>query len=68
MKPRLRPPLSASGAEYGSPEFSVENPAKKGHDTVEANHHLGFEADHRNYDLCAAVLRHFGIALVALAG
>jgi len=37
-----------------------------GHDTVEANHHLGFEADHRNYDLCAGVLRHFGISRVRL--
>jgi 3,4-dihydroxy 2-butanone 4-phosphate synthase / GTP cyclohydrolase II len=37
-----------------------------GHDTVEANHHLGFEADQRNYDLCAAVLRHFRIARVRL--
>jgi len=37
-----------------------------GHDTVEANHHLGFEADQRNYDLCAAVLRHFGILRVRL--
>ena len=37
-----------------------------GHDTVEANHHLGFEADQRNYDLCAAVLRHFRILRVQL--
>src|SRR3954465_8788201 len=37
-----------------------------GHDTVEANHQLGFEADHRNYDLCAAVLHHFGITRVRL--
>ncbi|PYS17180.1 MAG: GTP cyclohydrolase II [Acidobacteria bacterium] len=37
-----------------------------GHDTVEANEHLGFEADHRNYDLCAGVLRHFGITRVRL--
>jgi 3,4-dihydroxy 2-butanone 4-phosphate synthase/GTP cyclohydrolase II len=37
-----------------------------GHDTVEANHHLGFEADHRNYDLCAAVLRQLGISRVRL--
>lgn len=37
-----------------------------GHDTVEANHHLGFEADHRNYDLCAEVLRHFGVREVLL--
>jgi len=37
-----------------------------GHDTVEANHHLGFDADHRNYDLCAEVLRYFGIGSVQL--
>jgi 3,4-dihydroxy 2-butanone 4-phosphate synthase/GTP cyclohydrolase II len=37
-----------------------------GHDTVEANQHLGFEADHRNYALCVGVLRHFGIARVRL--
>jgi 3,4-dihydroxy 2-butanone 4-phosphate synthase/GTP cyclohydrolase II len=37
-----------------------------GHDTVEANHHLGFEADQRNYDLCAAVLRHLHISRVRL--
>jgi len=38
----------------------------EGHDTVEANHHLGFEADHRNYALCAAVLRYFGVSRVRL--
>jgi len=37
-----------------------------GHDTVEANHHLGFEADHRNYVLCAEVLRQFGVSRVRL--
>ena len=37
-----------------------------GQDTVEANHHLGFEADHRNYSLCAEVLRHFGVSRVRL--
>ena len=37
-----------------------------GHDTVEANHHLGFEADHRNYELCVEVLRHFGVLRVRL--
>jgi GTP cyclohydrolase II len=37
-----------------------------GHDTVEANQHLGFEADHRNYELCVEVLRHFGVSNVRL--
>src|SRR6266853_794910 len=37
-----------------------------GHDTVEANHHLGFEADHRNYRLCAEVLRQLGVSRVRL--
>jgi len=37
-----------------------------GQDTVEANHHLGFEADHRNYALCAAVLRHLGVSEIRL--
>jgi GTP cyclohydrolase II len=37
-----------------------------GQDTVEANQHLGFEADHRNYALCAEVLRYFSIAHVRL--
>src|ERR1051326_7068024 len=37
-----------------------------GQDTVEANHHLGFEADHRNYDLCAAALRELRILRVRL--
>jgi 3,4-dihydroxy 2-butanone 4-phosphate synthase/GTP cyclohydrolase II len=37
-----------------------------GHDTVEANQHLGFEADHRNYELCAEVLHHLGVSRVHL--
>ena len=37
-----------------------------GHDTVEANHQLGFEADYRNYALCATVLRHLGVSRVRL--
>jgi 3,4-dihydroxy 2-butanone 4-phosphate synthase / GTP cyclohydrolase II len=37
-----------------------------GQDTVEANHHLGFEADHRNYALCASVLRFLGVSRVCL--
>ncbi|HEY2382264.1 MAG TPA: GTP cyclohydrolase II [Terriglobia bacterium] len=37
-----------------------------GHDTVEANRHLGFEADQRNYDLCAEVLRSFAVTGVRL--
>jgi GTP cyclohydrolase II len=37
-----------------------------GHDTVEANQHLGFEADHRNYAVCAEVLRQLGVSRVRL--
>jgi 3,4-dihydroxy 2-butanone 4-phosphate synthase/GTP cyclohydrolase II len=37
-----------------------------GHDTVEANHQLGFEADLRTYALCAAVLRYFDIRKLRL--
>ena len=37
-----------------------------GHDTVEANHHLGFEADHRDYKLCVDALHHFGVSQVRL--
>jgi 3,4-dihydroxy 2-butanone 4-phosphate synthase/GTP cyclohydrolase II len=37
-----------------------------GHDTVEANQHLGFEADQRNYELCADVLRALGVSRVRL--
>src|SRR5881396_4132052 len=37
-----------------------------GQDTVEANHQLGFEADHRNYELCAEALRFFGISRLRL--
>ena len=37
-----------------------------GHDTVEANHQLGFEADPRSYALCGAVLAKFGIRKIRL--
>ena len=38
----------------------------EGHDTVTANHQLGFEADHRNYSLCVEILRHFGVRRIRL--
>jgi GTP cyclohydrolase II len=37
-----------------------------GHDTVTANHQLGFEADQRNYALCGEILRHFGVRRIRL--
>ncbi|MBM3804520.1 MAG: GTP cyclohydrolase II [Acidimicrobiia bacterium] len=38
----------------------------KGADTVEANRKLGFEADERSYEACAAILKNLGIARVSL--
>ncbi len=37
-----------------------------GQDTVEANHHLGFDADHRDYALCSEILHYFNIQSVRL--
>ena len=38
----------------------------QGHDTVDANLQLGFDVDHRNYDLAAAILRDLGVHTVRL--
>lgn len=37
-----------------------------GHDTVDANLALGFDADHRSYDLAAGILRDLGVGSVRL--
>jgi len=37
-----------------------------GHDTVDANIALGFDADHRSYDLAAGILRDLGVRSVRL--
>jgi 3,4-dihydroxy 2-butanone 4-phosphate synthase / GTP cyclohydrolase II len=38
----------------------------KGADTVEANRRLGFDADERNYEACAEILKDLGISRVRL--
>jgi 3,4-dihydroxy 2-butanone 4-phosphate synthase/GTP cyclohydrolase II len=38
----------------------------KGADTVEANRKLGFEADERDYEACASILKDLGILRVHL--
>lgn len=36
------------------------------YDTITANEELGFEADHRDYALCAAILKYLGVGSVRL--
>ena len=38
----------------------------RGFDTIQANHHLGFEADERTYEVVCAVFKNLGITKVRL--
>lgn len=38
----------------------------QGLDTVQANHELGFEADERNFALCAEMLKSLGVTMIRL--
>src|SRR5699024_676516 len=38
----------------------------QGYDTVQANEHLGFDADLRRYDFCLPMLEHLGVQQVRL--
>lgn len=38
----------------------------QGHDTVEANEALGFDADQREYSMCLNMLEHFGVSELEL--
>ena len=39
---------------------------EKGLDTVEANHHLGFDDDLRTYDVAAGIIEHLGLVSIRL--
>jgi GTP cyclohydrolase II len=39
---------------------------EEGLDTIEANLHLGFSDDHRNYDIAAAILKYLGVNKIML--
>ena len=47
-------------------QIYVSSVIDAGADTVEANLQLGFDADHRSYDLAAAILRDLGVTSVRL--
>ncbi len=48
------------------PKLQAYQLQDQGMDTVEANEHLGFKADCREYELPAAVLQHLGVTAVRL--
>ena len=54
------------GIGLGNKIRAYELQQNKGHDTVDANEALGFEADLRSFDMAAAMLRDLGVASVRL--